>query len=161
MSGLEASRAKMSAAGLPDVAIETFAHYWRQLEAGETGLIAEAEIEPVDALPDADELTEAAGPELLDQTVVLKLNGGLGTSMGMKGPKSQLIAKEGLTFLELTARQVLALRERSGARVPLVLMTSFATREPSLAALDTALAGDLEPDFLQSKEPKVRVDDLG
>jgi UTP--glucose-1-phosphate uridylyltransferase len=92
--------------------------------------------------------------------VVIKLNGGLGTSMGMSGPKSLLQAKEGMTFLDLIARQVLALRERSGARVPLVLMNSFATREPSMAALDPALAGDLPGDFLQNKEPKVRVDDL-
>jgi UTP--glucose-1-phosphate uridylyltransferase len=157
---LDACLEKMRAEGLPDVAIETFAHYWRQLEAGETGLIGEDEIEPVESLPDAADLTDEAGAELLDQAVVLKLNGGLGTSMGMSGPKSLLVAKEGRTFLDLIARQVLALRERSGARVPLVLMDSFATRDSSLAALDPALSADLEPDFLQNKEPKVRVEDL-
>ena len=55
-------------------------------------------------------------PSLLDQAVVIKLNGGLGTSMGMTRAKSLLEAKDGLTFLDLIARQVLALRERSGAR---------------------------------------------
>lgn len=151
---------KMRREGLPAVVLDTFAHYYRQLEAGETGLIAEDAIEPVASLPDAEELTEAADRELLDRAVVVKLNGGLGTSMGMSGPKSLLVAKEGRTFLDLIAGQVLALRERSGARVPLVLMNSFATRDASLAALDPSLAADLEPDFLQSKEPKVRADDL-
>jgi UTP--glucose-1-phosphate uridylyltransferase len=158
--GLCAAEEKMRAEGLADIAVETFAHYYRQLEAGETGLVAEADIEPVGELPDAEALTEDASAELLDQAVVVKLNGGLGTSMGMSGPKSLLVAKEGQTFLDLIARQVLALRERSGARVPLVLMNSFATRDASLAALDPALAADLEPDFLQSKEPKLRADDL-
>lgn len=150
----------MREAGLPDVAIETFAHYYRQLEAGETGLIAESEIEPVDALPDAEDLREEAGPELLDQAVVLKLNGGLGTSMGMSGPKSLLVAKDGRTFLELIVEQVRALRERSGARMPLVLMNSFATREASLAALPDGASADLPADFVQNKEPKVLVEDL-
>lgn len=150
----------MRAEGLPEVAIETFAHYYRQLEAGETGLIAESAIEPVASLPDAEDLTEEAGSDLLDQAVVIKLNGGLGTSMGMSGPKSLLRAKGDDTFLDLIARQVLALRERSGARVPLVLMNSFATREASLAALGDGLSADLPGDFVQNKEPKVTVDGL-
>jgi len=158
--GLTRCEEKMRAEGLPDVAIETFAHYYRLLEAGETGLIAESEIEPVESLPDAEDLVEEAAPELLDQAVVIKLNGGLGTSMGMSGPKSLLRARGDDTFLDLIARQVTALRERSGARVPLVLMNSFATREASLAELDDALAADLEPDFVQNKEPKVLVDGL-
>jgi UTP--glucose-1-phosphate uridylyltransferase len=150
----------MRAEGLPEVAIETFAHYYRLLEAGETGLIAESAIEPVESLPDAEDLVDEAGPELLDQAVVIKLNGGLGTSMGMSGPKSLLHAKGEDTFLDLIARQVLSLRERSGARVPLVLMNSFATREASLAELGEGLSADLAPDFVQHKEPKVLVDGL-
>ena len=157
---LDACVAKMEAEGLPPIAIETFAHYYRQLEAGETGLIAEEQIEPVTEVPDAQQLPDVEDSDLLDRAVVIKLNGGLGTSMGMSGPKSLLEAKDGLTFLELIGRQVLALRERSGARVPLVLMNSFATRAPSMAALDPALASDLPGDFVQNKEPKVRVEDL-
>jgi UTP--glucose-1-phosphate uridylyltransferase len=160
--GLAASTNKMREAGLPDIAVDTFAHYYRQLEAGETGLIPEADIEPVADIPDAEALTEEASRELLDQAVVIKLNGGLGTSMGMTRAKSLIEAKDGQTFLDLIARQVLTLRERSGARLPLVLMNSFATREDSLAALEAhpGTSADLPPDFLQSKEPKIRVDDL-
>src|SRR4051812_30756837 len=153
-AGLRACQEKMRAEGLPEIAIETFAHYYRQLEAGETGLIPEADIEPVESLPDAEELVEEASPELLRATVVIKLNGGLGTSMGMNGPKALLEAKPGATFLDLIARQVRA------AGVPLVLMNSFATRDASLAALGDDLGGELPADFLQHKEPKVRADDL-
>lgn len=160
--GLEACTQKMRDAGVAGVAIDTFAELYERLAAGETGLIAESEIEPVDAVPDAEELPEADAAGLLDQAVVIKLNGGLGTSMGMTRAKSLLEAREGETFLDLIARQVLALRERSGARVPLVLMNSFATREDSLAALarHPGLSADLPADFLQSKEPKVLAEDL-
>ena len=70
---------------------------------------------------------------------MIKLNGGLGTSMGMTQAKSLIEAKDGLTFLDVIARQVLELRERSGARLPLVLMDSFRTHDEALEAL-----GDFE-----------------
>src|SRR6476659_2177240 len=152
----------MRAAGLSDVAIATFAEYYRRLEAGDTGLISEAVIEPVGELPEIAELDVDPSDELLDQTVVIKLNGGLGTSMGMTHAKSLIEAKDGHTFLDLIARQTQSWRERSGARLPLVLMNSFSTQADSLAALAShpASSADLPSDFLQGKEPKVRVDDL-
>ena len=153
---------KMKAEGLPQAAIDTFTHYYDRLEAGETGLLREPEIEPLADVADAADLVEDASPEVLDQAVVIKLNGGLGTSMGMTRAKSLLEVTDGLSFLDLIARQVLDLRERSGARLPLVLMNSFATREDSLAALERheGLASDVPADFVQNKEPKIRVDDL-
>jgi UTP--glucose-1-phosphate uridylyltransferase len=162
VEGLEACIEKLREGGVADVAIDAFADLYERLAAGDTGLIGEDEIEPVDSVPDADELPEADASELLDQAVVIKLNGGLGTSMGMTRAKSLLEARDGETFLDLIARQVLALRERSGARVPLVLMNSFATRDDSLAALGRhpGLAADLPADFLQSKEPKLLASDL-
>jgi UTP--glucose-1-phosphate uridylyltransferase len=156
---------KMRADGVADVAVKTFAHYYERLGTGEAGVLAESEIEPVADLPDADELPEdeAGAREALAQTVVIKLNGGLGTSMGMSGPKSLLEVKDGLTFLDITVRQILALRTRTDAALPLVLMNSFATRDASLAALEPYgdLAVDGVPaDFLQSKVPKLAADDL-
>ncbi|HET6506722.1 MAG TPA: UTP--glucose-1-phosphate uridylyltransferase [Baekduia sp.] len=162
MSGLEAAVEKMRAEGLGDAAVESFARQYERLREGETGTLAESEIEPVASLPDADELTAEADAELLDATVVIKLNGGLGTSMGMTKAKSLLEVKDGRTFLDLIAEQVLALREASGARIPLILMSSFATREDSLAALDAYddLSAGLPPDFVQNKVPKIRQDTL-
>jgi UTP--glucose-1-phosphate uridylyltransferase len=161
VDGLDQSLEKMAWEGLPAIALSSFEHYYRRLAAGEQGMLPESEIEPAKGLADADELP-AGGEELLDQAVVLKLNGGLGTSMGMTGPKSLIEAREGQTFLDVTVQQVLRLRERSGARVPLVLMNSFRTREASLAALrrHPEIELDLPLDFVQGKVPKLRADDL-
>ena len=158
--GLRAAEEKMRRDAVPDPAIATFAHYYEQLEAGESGLIGEDEIEPVRDLPDAEALPGADAP--LDEAVVIKLNGGLGTSMGMSRAKSLLEVKEGLAFLDVIARQVLSLREASGARLPLVLMNSFHTRDDSLALLEgyEGLASDVPFDFVQHKEPKLLADGL-
>jgi UTP--glucose-1-phosphate uridylyltransferase len=162
VDGLQAATEKMRAEGLGDAAVESFARQYERLRAGETGTLAEAEIEPVADLPDAEELTEVADAALLDQAVVVKLNGGLGTSMGMRRAKSLLEVKDGKSFLDLVAEQLLDRRERSGARLPLILMNSFATREDSLAALTRYgdLAAGLPADFVQNKVPKLRAEDL-
>src|SRR5204863_5397976 len=158
--GLKASVSKMEAEGIPQAAIDTFRHYYEQLESGETGMLPEDSIEPVEEVTSLDELSEEDGP--LDQAVVLKLNGGLGTSMGMTHAKSLIEAKDGLTFLDVIARQVAALRERAGADVPLVLMNSFYTRDESLEALSKhpEIESSVPADFVQHKEPKLLVDDL-
>jgi UTP--glucose-1-phosphate uridylyltransferase len=158
VDGLEASLDKMRREGLPDAAIETFRHYYEQLAGGETGMLPESSIEPVEDVERLADLPDGDAP--VDEAVVIKLNGGLGTSMGMTRAKSLIEAKDGLTFLDVIARQVIELRRRSGARLPLVLMNSFYTREESLAALPAELESDVAPDFVQHKEPKIRVDDL-
>ncbi|HEY6891899.1 MAG TPA: UTP--glucose-1-phosphate uridylyltransferase [Solirubrobacter sp.] len=162
--GLRASVEKMGSEGVADAAIRAFEHYYRQLEAGETGLMPEDSIEPVtdpvefDALPSDPEAERQA----LQKAIVLRLNGGLGTSMGLSRAKSVLEAKDGLSFLDIIARQVLALREEHDARLPLVLMDSFSTRDDSLAALSEHPGIDvgIPLDFLQNKEPKLLVDGL-
>lgn len=172
--GLAQAVARMTERGVDPMAIHVFEEAYAQLEAGRTGLIAEDDIEPLRdvttlesiTVDDADPADPANGDEVaeaLSRTAVIKLNGGLGTSMGLSGPKSVLEVRDGLTFLDVVARQVLALRERHGVKVPLVLMNSFRTRDESLAALagypDLAIDG-LPLDFLQNAEPKLRVDDL-
>jgi UTP--glucose-1-phosphate uridylyltransferase len=158
--GLRASVAKMRREGVPDAAIATFRHYYEQLEAGESGMVPEDTIEPARDVLDAESLP--AGDAPLDEAVVIKLNGGLGTSMGMSRAKSLLEVKDGLSFLDVIVRQVLALRAASGARIPLVLMNSFYTRDDSLALLERydELAADVPFDFVQHKEPKLLVDGL-
>jgi UTP--glucose-1-phosphate uridylyltransferase len=157
---VSAATAKMRAEGLSEAATQTFSHYERLLREGDQGTLPESELEPLSDLPDADDLPSGDGAAL-GQAVVLKLNGGLGTSMGMTKAKSLLEVKEGLTFLDVIVRQVLWLRERHGAAVPLLLMNSFATRDDTLAALerypDLAVDG-LPLDFLQGKVPKLLED---
>lgn len=79
---------------------------------------------------------EALDRELLNKIAILKLNGGLGTSMGCTGPKSGVHVKSGQTFLDLTVRQVEYLNQRYGVDVPLVLMNSFRTHEASVKLLN-------------------------
>jgi UTP--glucose-1-phosphate uridylyltransferase len=151
----------MHAEGLPDIVIDNFRFYYEQLASGQTGLIPESAIEPVASLPDADLFSAdadlvTAGKSALPQTVIFKLNGGLGTSMGLTKAKSLLTVRDGLTFLDIIARQAI------GGGNPLVLMNSFSTRDDSLAALAsyTALHGDIPLDFLQHKVPKIVRADL-
>jgi UTP--glucose-1-phosphate uridylyltransferase len=164
MDGLAAAIEKLRGDGAGEATIAAFREAYERLRAGDRGVLPEAELEPVQELPGFDDLPddEGAAAEALDHAVVLKLNGGLGTSMGMTRAKALLEVKDGLSFLDVIARQVLELRRRSGARLPLVLMNSFHTREDSLAALARypELASDVPADFLQSRVPKLRADDL-
>ena len=48
----------------------------------------------------------SSSKELLDKLVVVKLNGGLGTSMGCQGPKSLISVRNDQTFLDLSVRQI-------------------------------------------------------
>ena len=155
----------MAAAGINQTAIDVFTAYYRQLEQGVTGFIAEDSIEPLtdpDRLANVTVADEHAAAALAD-TVMIKLNGGLGTSMGMEQAKSLLPVRNGRTFLDLIVAQVQAARAAYGVKLPLMFMNSFRTREDTLAALarydDLAVDG-LDLDFLQSQEPKLRADDL-
>ena len=161
-TGLSAAEEKMRRAGESEPAIAAFRHRYEQLAAGDLGLIPEAEIEPIEDLVSLDALPDRAGRDALDRLAVIKINGGLGTSMGLARAKGLLVVKDGLSFLDVVARQVLALRARHGARLPLVLMNSARTRAESLAALSPydELPVDLPLDFLQGLEPKLRTDDL-
>ena len=164
-SGLELAQKKMTDAGVQPQAIEVFSHYYRQLEEGVTGFIPEDSIEP---LTDPDMLasvrvSEADAAAALGQTVIIKLNGGLGTSMGMDRAKSLLPVRDGKTFLDLIVDQVRATRAAYGVKLPLLFMNSFRTHDDTLAALagydDLAVDG-LDLDFVQNSEPKLLAADL-
>jgi len=145
--------AKMAQAGLKPIVIDAFAHYYRLLVGGETGLIHDAEILPIEPreIPRASELAgyTEAGRRALDQTARIVLNGGLGTSMGLIGPKSLLKVKQGLSFLEIILRQAELSRSR------LALMNSFNTHAMTLSEV-TKLKPSRPPlFFMQHKFPKI------
>ena len=149
----------MADAGVDPTAIEVFSHYYRLLEHGETGMIPESTIEPLDMEALADvEVTDEAAADAIRGTVVIKLNGGLGTSMGMDRAKSLLCVRRGLSFLDIIARQVLHARKEYAASLPLIFMNSFRTSADTMHALARyeGLAVDGLPlEFLQNKEPKL------
>jgi UTP--glucose-1-phosphate uridylyltransferase len=155
----------MRAQGLSDPAIASFAMHLRRLRGGDQGTIAEDEIGPVPNLPDAEDLEayREVGRARLDTVVVIKLNGGLGTSMGLDRAKSLLPVRGRLSFLDLIARQVLALREQIGSRIPLVIMNSFRTAadsERALAAYPNLVSDDVGLGFLQNRVPKILSDGM-
>ena len=164
-AGRTSARTKLQEDGASEATIATFLHHYDALAGGATGMIPEETIEPLTDLPQLDNLhiAEEQAREALAATVMIRLNGGLGTSMGLAGPKSVLPVRDGASFLDLIVRQVLATRERYGVRLPLLLMNSFSTQEDTLAALakypELPVDG-LPLDFVQSREPKLREDDL-
>ncbi|MEE1617249.1 UTP--glucose-1-phosphate uridylyltransferase [Brachybacterium sp. J153] len=163
--GLAAAQQKMQDAGVAQTAIDVFTHYYGQLEEGVTGSIPEGTIDPYLDPPRLEDVSidPAHAKSVFDQLVVINLNGGLGTSMGMDRAKSLLPVRDGKSFLELIVEQVLAARRATGSRLPLIFMNSFRTREDTLEVLakyPDLPVGDLPLDFLQNKEPKLRVDDL-
>ncbi|KAF8210414.1 UTP-glucose-1-phosphate uridylyltransferase [Mycena galopus ATCC 62051] len=103
-----------------------------------------------------DNLTTSIDPKSLQKLAVLKVNGGLGTSMGMTGAKSALEVKNGMTFLDLTVKQIEHLNTMHDVDVPLILMTSFNTHEDNAllqsGVLDQLLAEGKEYLFVSNSD---------
>ncbi len=152
-------RTKLSEAAAHESFMEVFDFYYQQLVKGETGQIAEADIQPVESLADAEKLTDDArklGQASISETVIVKLNGGLGTGMGLRCAKSLLTVRDDLNFLDIIALQA----KHDG--IPLVLMNTQATEQESLDVLRKyePVNSELPRSFLQHQEPKVKRDDL-
>ncbi|KRX46452.1 Actin-related protein 2, partial [Trichinella murrelli] len=98
----------------------------------ETSLPADLEIKPYSDLtePSMDKVRS-----MLSKMVIVKLNGGLGTTMGCKGPKSLIPVRHDLTFLDLTMQQIEHLNLTHDVDIPLVLMNSFNTDQDTKRAL--------------------------
>ncbi|NVM57086.1 MAG: UTP--glucose-1-phosphate uridylyltransferase, partial [Desulfobacterales bacterium] len=130
---------KMEKNGLTPLVIDTFRQYYALLARGETGLVSNADIEPIEEgeICDVEKLTglKEAGQAAVEKLVVIKLNGGLGTSMGLSQAKSLLEVKNGRRFLDIIATQILTYRHKHGVRLPVVFMNSFSTEADTLEAL--------------------------
>ena len=161
--GLVASVAKMRAAGANEPAIEVFSHYYAEAAAGVTGMIPETTIDPLTDPPQLSDVVidEQTARDAIARTVIIKLIGGLGSSMGLDQAKTLLPVRDGLSFLDLIVRQITAARATYDATLPLLFMNSFRTRDDTLAHLekypDLPVAG-LPVDFLQNAEPKITAD---
>jgi|EP00427_Karlodinium_veneficum_P007982 UDP-N-acetylglucosamine pyrophosphorylase len=146
-----------------DAAIQAFKYNFRVLCSGESTMMPESSLDPVKPLPDFEKLEITAKPELLDKTVILKLNGGLGTGMGLDKAKSLLKVQGDNTFLDLIAQQVGWMKTNfAKPNLNFMLMNSFSTSDDTKAALakytDLGTGSDLE--FVQNKAPKVTKEDL-
>lgn len=110
-------------------------------------------------LPAAATVSSERTSTLLSKLVILKLNGGLGTTMGCTGPKSLIEAHDGHTFLDLIVAQLQHLNTTYHTSVPLVLMDSFNTHAATVAALEKYGNSGVEiHTFLQSQHPRFYAD---
>ena len=176
-AGRRAAADKMRAAGAHAEAIRAFESAYSRLTSGQSTMLPSSELEPAGDVPALDDLAEVdAGPsagggssggrttgDVLAQVALIKLNGGLATTMGLQQPKSLMEARDGRSFLDIIVGQTLALRRRYDVALPLVLMDSESTREPTLEALAAHPEFEdhgLALDFLQSVIPKLDADTL-
>ena len=159
MSDFDAFEKKMRAAGMGDAPVAVFKRNFEALQRNETGMIPEQSIEAASGLQKSDDLKSGGQSAKLSEVVVIKLNGGLGTGMGLQGPKSLLAVRDGINFLDLMVRQTLSLRAKSGQNVRLLLMNSFNTSEGTLAHLqrygNEGLAEASEVEMMQNMVPKI------
>lgn len=158
---------KMEAERIPPLIIDKFMAYYKKLLKGERGLLSRKDIIPVKendiAHMQALRGYSKDGLLAMGKTVIIKLNGGLGTSMGLSKAKSLIEVKKGLSFLDIIARQTLSYRKQTGVEIPLILMNSFNTDEDSKKSLGKYpdLSSEIPLSFIQHKFPKVLKETLG
>lgn len=152
----------MEAAAVSEAAIRAFDRNYQALLRNESGMITEDSISPCDSVPDLEAVSsggEEFDSKLLAKTVVIKLNGGLGTSMGLQKAKSLLPVKGDTTFLDIIANQIIHLREETGAKVRFLLMDSFSTSEDTMEHMEAYkrqdLSGSEKIELMQNQIPKI------
>jgi UDP-N-acetylglucosamine pyrophosphorylase len=152
----------MEKEGISASAISAFESTFNSLVSGNTGMIPEDTISPVPELDRSEAFTVEKNVSLLAQTVMLKLNGGLGTGMGLDKAKSLLKVKGEDTFLDLTAKQIIQMRKNYGLKVKFMVMNSFSTSADTLAFFQekypTLVEDGLE--LMQNKVPKLSIETL-
>ncbi|MDR2749012.1 MAG: UTP--glucose-1-phosphate uridylyltransferase [Bifidobacteriaceae bacterium] len=156
VEALNSCKEKMQKEGINSLHISIFEKYFNQLFSdSDVGYIPESEVEGVKNLDSFESLTSAASDEEIKSAVIIKLNGGLATTMGLDRAKVLLQLKDGKNFLDYI---VDAAKLDNGIRVPLIFMDSFRTSQDTLNYLskyDFLQDQGFPLDFLQSKEPKI------
>ena len=153
-------QAKMEGQSLSQTAVKAFQYNFQKLISGQDLNIPEKDILPVHDIQTYDQL-ETEKSEYLKETLMLKLNGGLGTGMGLEKAKSLVNIKDGLNFLDFIAHQVKHMRAHFGEPLAFMLMNSFATSADTLEFLkkhpEIKTLG-LPLEFQQNMAPKVTAD---
>lgn len=144
---------KMEKENLPPLLIDNFIYHYKKIVSGEKGIIYDKDLEcirenEIDDAKDLSEYTEA-GKKALKQSIRIILNGGLGTSMGLKRAKSLIELRNGKTFLDIIVRQA------DKSKIRLAFMNSFNTHADTVAALKKMNLPVFPLLFLQNKFPKI------
>ncbi len=155
---LQSFISKMEKEGIQPVVIDTFAYYYEKVIAGEKGFIYDKDMRPVNSYEIADARDASgyaeAGEKALKHVVMIILNGGLGTTMGLTKAKSLIRAKNDKSFLEIILNQA------EKVNVNLCLMNSFSTHQDTISALSIMKPSEMPRLFLQHKFPKILRHDL-
>ena len=118
---------------------------------------------PIDEIPLYSSLSDVPNDNskfLLEKLIVVKLNGGLGTSMGCEGPKSLITVRNDMTFLDIVVRQIQYINGLCGTNIPLVLMNSFNTDEETKRIEERYKSQVSFYTFCQSKFPRLEKETL-
>ncbi|MFA5509892.1 MAG: UTP--glucose-1-phosphate uridylyltransferase [Candidatus Cloacimonadaceae bacterium] len=155
----------MKSSGIAEPVIRTFLSYYERLVKGEKGVLPESEIMPpsADKIAKYEEIGSYRSLAMLKKIVVIKLNGGLGTSMGLTRAKSLLPVKGNMNFLDVITRQILAARASSGYDLQLLFMNSYNTEEDTVQYLQKypdLARQNLPISFVQNRFPRIRLQDL-
>ena len=156
--GVALIETKMRSAGISEVAINAFVFQYQKLFGDDAGLIPEEVIEPIAQLPHLEERESPESiSEYLRETLVLKLNGGLGTGMGLEKAKSLLRVRGDHTFLDIIVKQFLYLRANMAPGLSLYFMNSFSTSDDTIRALQaySELGDPRLMEVLQNRVPKI------
>lgn len=167
-TGLESCINKMREVHMSDVAIAQFERMYKSWQDDEAGWMRESQFSPLSSITSVADFHDTISPRTtraaLAKTAILKLNGGLGTSMGLDGPKSLLPVRRHkarqMRFLDIILGQVTSMRAQHNVQLPLILMNSFRTSKESLAVVHRNHKFHQEEiplEIFQHREPKIVV----
>lgn len=152
---------------MSDMAVSQFRRLYEDWAGNDAaGWIREDDIEPVHDVPSFHDVYETIDHDkavhAFAKTAFLKLNGGLGTSMGLDKAKSLLPVRRHkarrMRFIDIILGQVLTARERLNVPLPLTLMNSFHTSADTMRVLARCKGfeqDDVPMEIVQHQEPKI------
>ncbi|WEV73213.1 UTP--glucose-1-phosphate uridylyltransferase [Bifidobacterium sp. ESL0790] len=153
--------------GMSEMAVSQFKRLYEDwIGNDEAGWIREDDIEPVHDVPSFHDVYKTIDHDkavhAFAKTAFLKLNGGLGTSMGLDQAKSLLPVRRHkarrMRFIDIILGQVVTARERLNVPLPLTLMNSFRTSADTMRVLKHSKKfkqTDVPMEIVQHQEPKI------
>lgn len=163
----EQSAQKMREQGMSEIAISQFRHaYHVWASEKESAWIREDAVEPLRGVRSFHDVYKTIDHDkavhAFAKTAFLKLNGGLGTSMGLQCAKSLLPVRRHkvrqMRFLDIILGQVLTARTRLNVPLPVTFMNSFRTSDDTMKALRHQRKfkqTDIPLEIIQHQEPKI------
>lgn len=151
----------MKQEGLSDELIADFLSKVERVRKGEKGKVNWHHVKdliPAEDEIDLDEIRKQypIQKDNLAKLAVIKLNGGLGTSMGLQGAKSLIEVKDRLSFLEIILNQVSYYRKEYNLEIPILFMDSFNTQQDCQKIIEKfGWQQQLPTSFLQNKVPRL------